>query len=69
MRFRYYKARTIQTTKQIITRVPINPYPNIAVSSKLKIVGFRIPMNYLVPMAAQCMSHLAHSPNDSWSDR
>jgi hypothetical protein len=27
-----YKARTSQTTKQIITRVPIKPYPNIAAS-------------------------------------
>src|SRR5580704_16737971 len=27
-----YKARTSQTTKQIITRVPIKPYPNIVAS-------------------------------------
>jgi hypothetical protein len=52
MRFRYYKARTSQTTRQIITMVPTSPYPNIAVSSKLKIIGFRNPMSYsalLVP--------------------
>jgi hypothetical protein len=61
MRFCYYKARTIHTTRQIITRVPINPYPNIVVSSNLKIVGFTIPMNYLELMVGQCMSHLAHN--------
>jgi hypothetical protein len=27
-----YRARTSQTTKQIITRVPIKPYPNIVAS-------------------------------------
>jgi len=69
MRFCYYKARTSHTTRQIITRVPINPYPNIAVSSNLKIVGFEIPMNYLAPMAGQCMSHLAHNPSRSWMAR
>jgi|HubBroStandDraft_6_1064221.scaffolds.fasta_scaffold187604_3 hypothetical protein len=31
MGFRY-RARTSQTTKQIITRVPIKPYPNIVAS-------------------------------------
>jgi hypothetical protein len=68
MQSRFYRARTIQTTKQIITRVPINPYPNIVVSSKLKIVGLRNPMSYSALLVQRFMSHLAHNPTDSWSD-
>jgi hypothetical protein len=66
MRFRVYKARTIQMTKTITTRVPINPYPNIVVSSKLKIVGFRNPMSYSGLLARRFMSHLAHNANNPW---
>lgn len=69
MRFRSYKARMSQTTKQISTMVPINPYPNIASSSKLKVVGFRNPMSYFAPLIPRCMSHLAHNRSNSWRDR
>ena len=37
-----YKARTSQTTKQIITRVPIKPYPNIVASTENSILGFSL---------------------------
>jgi hypothetical protein len=36
-----YKARTSQTTKQIITRVPIKPYPNIVASTEYEFLGFK----------------------------
>jgi hypothetical protein len=49
--------------------VPNNPYPNIATSSKLKIVGFKNPMTHFAPLAARCMSHLAHNPDNSWRER
>jgi hypothetical protein len=68
MRFRSYKERRSQTIRQIINRVPRSPYPNIALSSNLKIIGFRNPMSDFVPLAARCMSHLAHNPSNSWSD-
>jgi hypothetical protein len=64
MRFRYYKARTSQTTKQISTSVPINPYPNIAASYDLKIVGFRNPTHHFASLAPQFMSHLAHNSDN-----
>jgi hypothetical protein len=42
--------------------VPTSPYPNIAASYNLKIVGFRNPMSHFAPTVAGCMSHLAHNP-------
>jgi hypothetical protein len=38
-----YKARTSQTTRQIISSVPKSPYPNIAASSESKILGLSLP--------------------------
>jgi hypothetical protein len=38
-----YKARTSQTTRQIISSVPKSPYPNIAASSDSKILGLSLP--------------------------
>ena len=64
MRFRSYKARTSQTTKQISTMVPTSPYPNIAASSKLKIVGFRNPISYFAPLGPRCLCRSAHNPNN-----
>jgi hypothetical protein len=51
--------------QQIITSVPINPYPSIVVSCELKIVGFRKPMSHFAPTVAGCMSHFAHNPSNS----
>jgi hypothetical protein len=67
--FRAYRARTSQTTRQIITMVPTSPYPNIVASSKPKIVGFRYPTSHNAPTLAGCMSHLAHNPSNWWRDR
>jgi hypothetical protein len=35
---------------------------------ELKIIGFRNPMSHFEPLAARCMSHLAHNPDNSWTD-
>jgi hypothetical protein len=51
MRFRYSKAPTSQTTKQISTRVPISLYPNIVASYDPKIVGFRDSMSHFALLA------------------
>jgi hypothetical protein len=49
--------------------VPSNPYPNIATSYNPKIIGFRNPMIHSEPLAARCMSHLAHNPSNLWSEQ
>src|SRR6202041_2928930 len=49
--------------------VPTSPYPNIAASYDLKIVGFRNPMSHFAPTVARCMSHLAHNSDCSFGDR
>jgi hypothetical protein len=49
--------------------VPTSPYPNIAASYDLKIVGFRNPMSHFAPPIPRRMSHLAHIPSNSWRDR
>jgi hypothetical protein len=40
---RSYRARTSQTTRQMISSVPKSPYPNIAASSESKILGLSSP--------------------------
>jgi hypothetical protein len=49
--------------------VPTSPYPNIAASYDLKIVGFRNPMSHFAPPVARYMSRLAHNSDYSFRDR
>jgi|SRR5580700_11340363 len=49
--------------------VPTSPYPNIAASYDLKIVGFQNPMSHFAPTVARCMSYLAHNSDYSFRDR
>jgi hypothetical protein len=56
-----YALRTSQTIKQITTRVPIKPYPNIVVSySSLKFEG-NLTLNQLEALRLCCCGQLSKS--------
>src|SRR6202046_251940 len=60
-----YALRTSQTIRQIISRVPIRPYPNIVASCRCRILGVRIAVEFSLNQAwARSLFNLAHNADN-----
>jgi hypothetical protein len=66
---RSYKARTSQTTRQIISSVPKSPYPNIAASSESKILDLSLPRTLRGSQTSETHSRNLYRCEHLWEGR